>query len=153
MRDIDELKSRSHEHTVLLSHKNIKKDSPNMRNEVRALLRDLGLSETVIELVSIRKFGDSDRFMIELPSHDSKIRLLMTRKNYLRAQPNSNLRINEFLSRRNAEILKAALNLKRSKKLHSAYSFNGRVYVRRSDGDNSVLVIDLAQLDTFANEV
>ena len=48
--------------------------------------------------------------------------------------------MNEFLTHHKYDLLKKCLNLKKSGKLHSAYSFDNKVFVKKNNGDNPKLI-------------
>lgn len=60
--------------------------------------------------------------------------------------------VNENLTPHNHEIFKAALNMKRSKKIKSTYTLRGLVYVKKFDADEAILIEFLEELTNLFRE-
>lgn len=147
LNEIRELKMNLNENTVLLTHEKIDKDSATLRDDVRLLLKnELDMPDVVVELSTIRRFGSASRVIIKLPSHDAKMRIFSAKKRYKNLHPNSTIYVSEFLSKYNSQLLTAARKLKFDKKIHSAYSFNGRIFIRKTQTDDAIEIKDLTQL-------
>ena len=128
----------------LLFHGNIiNATSTTLKADVHKLFVDkLKLPADLIKEVGVFKFGTgSHSVLLDLPIHDSpniKKELFLAMRGFSQGEnaenvDSANLYLNEFLTPRNAELLKCCRDLKKVKRIHSAFSFQGQVYIKISD--------------------
>lgn len=116
---------------------------------VKRVIKDaLKLPDGLINQIAISKFGRStSTVLLDLPSLAARF-TIFERKSKLRTNETYKyLYINEFLTKRNAELMKQARKRKKEKRLHSVFTLNGQVYVKRSEGGEKQLILNVNDLD------
>ena len=135
---------------VIMSSPKINTDTDNYHEGVKNILHDaLTLSQTTTDQITISRFGSTNNVvLLQLPSIAVKLNIFRAKKLLRGNKTYENLFINEFLSEKNAAIMKAARELKKKKQLYSVFSFDGRVYVKKRENDDRHLIQNLSQLQT-----
>jgi hypothetical protein len=99
---------------VIISHPKIKNTPRIKHEEVREFMaKDLNMNPLSVDLITIEKFGKGDGILLEFPTVEAKKKIFRAKKK-LRMENSPHAEgfyINEFLSRKNIEILKAAKDM------------------------------------------
>ena len=155
-KEIDELHKHcdssdrvSRQRKVILNYSAFNTNSANYQVTVKRVIKDaLKLPDGLINQIAISKFGRStSTVLLDLPSLAARF-TIFERKSKLRTNETYKyLYINEFLTKRNAELMKQARKRKKEKRLHSVFTLNGQVYVKRSEGGEKQLILNVNDLD------
>lgn len=154
-KNCEELDRRSRLNKAILTCDQINVDSPSLITDIKKLLTEkMKLDSHLTDNIDVSKFGKGKHtVMLELPSVMIKRHLFRSKKEIMNADHAPKmLFINEFLTKKRAELLKKAKGMKKNKKLYSAYTFEGNVFVRESESDDCDAVIihttqDLEEFD------
>jgi hypothetical protein len=135
---------------VLLTYEKINTSSNSLRADVSKILTaEMKISPEVVNGIVISKFGRGNHtVMLELSSLETKREIFRGRKNLSNDDKIKyrNLYVNEFLTRKKAELLKKARDLKKNRRIHTAFSFNGKVYIKLHVDDDKIIVRDMSDL-------
>ena len=133
---------------IILASPVINTQTNNFYDAVKLILRDgFELPPGIIAMIMINRFGCAKvTVLLDLPSAAIKANIFSAKKS-LRDKPEyANLFVNEFLSRKNGELLKKARALKKEEKLVSAFTYNGQVYIKKEENGDKILVSDMTDL-------
>ena len=157
-KEIDVLRNRceandriSRLNKIIMNYSAIDTTHENYQVNVKCILRDISkLAPAVIDEIFISKFGKSkSTVLLDLPSIATKATIFRCRADLRSSDDYSELFLNEFLSKRNAEIMKAARAIKKKKLLHSVFSLNGQIYVKTTADDEKRFISSLDGLKSF----
>ena len=134
----------------------------NLKDMFEKLCTEVGLRNIETEEIFRLNSKRADTIIVKCSSPSTKHELLKALAAY-RKQNNKNLSlrcigmnsnasfyINERLTKYNYQILQAAIKYRARKKIKSAYSFRGNIYVKREDG-RGVLVRSIEELDLLVS--
>ena len=135
---------------VILNFAAIDTTDQNYRGKVRSILHDvLKLSPTITDHIFISQFGKSkNTVLLDLPSTAVKAAIFRSRADLRDNDNYKELSVNEFLSKKGSEIMKVARQMKKQKRIYTAFSMNGQVYVKLKSEDEKRLI---SNLDDLAN--
>ena len=151
-RNYEELDRKSRLNKVVLTCDQIKVDSSSLHKDTIKFLTDkMNLDSQLKTHIHVSKFGKGKHtVMLELPSTIVKKHLFRAKKEIMDSDNAPKmLFLNEFLTKRKAELLKKAREMKKDKLLHSAYVFEGNVFVRESGDSDNVIIHTIQDLEDF----
>ena len=124
-----------------LFHSEVDAEKSDFVGRIRALFANIGVDSTTSRIIDVQRFNKLKyTVLLSFPSIALKSDFYSLLKQYRTRNNNSKTFMNEFLTHAKYELLKKCLNLKRSGKLHSAYSFDNKVFVKKNNGDNPKLI-------------
>ena len=152
--EVENLRREACNSKLILNYDKINTSSQNYVTSIKnLLLNDLKLSVSFVNSIGIYKFGQTKHtIVLQLASSAHKKDIFLAKKQLLSGEQKQNYKglfINEFLTRKNSIIMKTARQLKKDKKLKTAYSINGIVYVKKLDEDEGVRITYVSDLDKF----
>ena len=153
--ETDEIRREICNLKLILNYDKVNTNSPTFVTEIKNfLLNEMNVSATIVDSLGIFKFGKNNCMaVLQLVSIAHKKEILIAKKNLLSDEDQGNnydgLFINEFLTPKNAVLMKMARQLKKAKKLHTVYSLNGIVYVKKKAEDNGIRIRCSDDLDRF----
>lgn len=150
---LEESERRATLNKALLTYDNINSNSDSLKTDVSKFLTDkMKLSPAVMSGLVVSRFGKGDHtVLLEFSSVDCKREIFRSKKK-LYNDENANystLFVNDFLTKNRSVILKKARDLKKERRIHSAFSFDGNVYIKVHDGDEKMIVRDISVLLEF----
>lgn len=148
---------KSKVNSVLLTHSKIDSSSKSLSVDIgKFMTEELKLNAHVVDMTAISRFGRGNgTVLLELPSFEAKKQLYRAKKQ-LCATKNpeyDELYINDFLTRKKSELLKKARDLKKTKRIHTAFSMDGNVFIRIQERGERMLIREMSDLEIPENEV
>ena len=144
---VDDYKRKERLNKLLLHGNVIVSTSPTLQSDIHKLFAEqLKLDAELIKDVRVIKFGTgAHSVLLEVPSLIVKKELFAAMKKLLQDSESENdnsavFYLNEYLTPRYAELMKCCRERKKSKRIHSAFSFHGQVYIKISESANKKLI-------------
>jgi hypothetical protein len=158
---ITELESRIEENDrksmlnrALLTYENINTASESLKTDVTKFLTlELKLAPLIMNGLTVSSFGRGNHtVLLEFATFEGKRELFRAKKSLYNQDKNKykSLYVNEFLTKNKAELLRKARSMKKENKFHSAFSFDGRVYVRIHEKDDRMIIQDMTDLEKYS---
>ena len=152
----EELERKSKLNSVIISWPGLRVTSPNIREDTKTfMLNELKLEANVVNSSRISQFGRQRQIIVTLPSLSAKKQLFKVKKELFESDKDryKNLFINELLTMKKLEFLRMARDLKKKKKIHAAFSFDGNIYIKVRADDDRKLIRRLSDFDELKMNV
>lgn len=144
----DDLERKQRLNKALLTSSSLNTDGSAWKTDINNILvNKFKVDKSCMWGINISKFGKGNNtVLLEFISPEIKRQVFATKKSKLGSQEMNEVYLNDFLSPKNLELLKAARELKKKKKLHAAFSAGGLVFIKLNDKDDSKLVKSMDDL-------
>lgn len=138
----DDLDRKQRLNKALLTCNDLDTESATWKKKVTDLLTNkLKVEKSHMSGIGISKFGKSkNTVLLEFISMQTKRNVLAIKRNAADSQDLNNIFVNDFLTPKNLELLKAARELKKKKLIHAAFSAGGLVYIKQTENDDGTLI-------------
>lgn len=146
---------------AILSSNTLNSHEANFNGKVKLLLTKVGASNSTIDAIDVSRLGKVKNVaVLTFSTLNVKLGLYATIKNWKdewkkmpadQRNPDDDIFMNDFLTKRNLDIFKKLRVLKSTNKIHSVFSFNNSVYVKiKNKDDDPVPVRSINEIQKFA---
>ena len=153
---IEDNESKLLQNKVILTHKNLNANSTNLRMDVIKFFEEkMKLPPDVIYGFTVSKFGTgAHTLLVEFSVMKHKRALYKARRALWQANDpiHKDLFINDFLTKKRAELMKLAREMKKKKQIHAAFSHDGNVFIKKDQGSTMIKIRDASDLPEISDD-